>query len=249
MELDRTGEEEFGRDREVLGRVGGAVAPDEPVAAAPPEPPEVGAEGLVPRRFVLACRQRWHAVGRTVELVELVGELVVDDVDATIGVGDLPGRGPPVEQHRPAPVPRLTREVLGARGDDTACGPGPVTACHDRAPVDDDRTDVEVRVRAGLEPRRQQCSVGSDRVDHGVGDDDVAGALPACVGDQAFAVHQESLLLVGRQPPELGRGRGPELRSNRRTHGASVPPGTTDRRSACADISKTGGNRPFDLPA
>ena len=60
----------------------------------------------------VACRRP------PVELVELVGELVVHDVGATLGVDDLAGGGLPVEQDRAPSVARLTRQILGSRRDD-----------------------------------------------------------------------------------------------------------------------------------
>ena len=94
-----------------------------------------------------------------------------------------------------------------------------------------------------LEPGREQRGVGGDRVDHRVGDHHVAGALPPGVRDQPFAVHEEPLLFVGRQPAELGRGRRSELRTDRSTHRASVP--FVLHRHRVSDIaSKTEWERP-----
>ncbi len=180
-ECERPGEEQFGRHGEVFGRIGRAVAADEAVAAAAPEPPVIGAEGLDPCRLVVAGRERRHAIGGSVELVEFVSELVVDDVHAPIRVGDLPGRSLPVEQHRAAAVTGLTREELRAGADDPACRSRPVTACDDRPSVDDHRADVEVWVGGRLESGHEQGGVGGDRMDHRLGDDHVAALPPtAC---------------------------------------------------------------------
>lgn len=177
-QIQRAGEEHLGGHGEVLSRVRSGVRPQHALA---PSPDTI--EGTPHHPIELATQfpigDRRQAVGETVELVDLVGELVQDDVAPTGRPTQVGPHLRPREHQRAAAVTGLAGERPSAGLDQPARARRPAIGDPESAGMHDDRRHLGEGVVSVGETGGEQGGQVHDRGAHRVVEFEALGRLPA----------------------------------------------------------------------
>jgi len=196
-------EEVLGDDGEELSFIDARVLIDEralTTVGARAQLEELSLEHFVPTLPFFGRDERWSAIGMTIEHVELVRELVVDEVVSITRSLAIAQHAIP-RQHYGALEVCLAQERARPLSDQRA-GPDEHTVAssrpHDRAWIDQDRLDVLVQAMRQLE--HEQACLRGDRDLHLLGELKAAAAFPMLLGDEHLHEITQTLLIVWREP-------------------------------------------------